>query len=105
MPEIKYNCYFHTWERWMDGTLIIGKLEFNYDFVAENDGDLSDTDHIINPFSEEGARKHFADMGIPNIEFVYPNYDYSDAISEMNKVDNLISNIIKITDKITKGNI
>jgi len=44
-------------------------------------------------------------MGIPNIEFVYPNYDYSDAISEMNKVDNLISNIIKITDKITKGNI
>jgi len=86
----------------MDGEIVIGNLRFIYDFVAEDSGDLGDADHIINPFSEEGARKHFADMGIPNIEFVYPNYDYSDAISEMNKVDNLISNIIKMTNKIRK---
>ena len=71
MPKIKYLCYFDTWSSWMDGDLIIGTLPISYDFVAEGEDHLGDADHILTDFSEEGARKHFAAHGIPDINIVY----------------------------------
>lgn len=78
MTKITYDCYFATWNDWMDGDLVIGTLRINYDFVAENHPDvdrggryLGDADHILTDFSEEGARKHFAAHGIHDIEFTY----------------------------------
>lgn len=78
MPEIKYLCYFDTWNDWMDGDLVIGTLRINYDFITENHQDLDrggrylgDADHILTDFSEEGARKYFAAHGIPDINIIY----------------------------------
>jgi len=81
MTEIKYRCYFNDWKNWMDGTLVIGSLEFDYDFVGEEIdevADLGDAEfryimaaHIITPLSEESARKHFASKGLHNVEFIY----------------------------------
>ena len=59
----------------MDGDLIIGTLRINYDFVAEGKDPLGDYDHILTDFSEEGARKHFAAHGIPNINIIYEMED------------------------------
>jgi hypothetical protein len=70
MPEIKYLCFFDEWSGFMDGHIIIGELHFNYDFVEYEDT-LGDFDHQITPFTEDAARQHFADHGIPNITFIY----------------------------------
>ena len=75
MTEIKYHCWFNTWDKFMDGELIIGDIHFNYDFVTEGEDHLGDGDHILAVFSEEGARNHFHAHGIHNIEFVYDKED------------------------------
>jgi len=73
MPQIKYHCWFDTWEGFMDGQLIIGDLHFNYDFVSSDTVEPDDTDPILVDFSEEGARQHFAAHGINNVTFIYDN--------------------------------
>lgn len=70
-PTVYYHCWFNTWDKFMDGELIIGDIHFNYDFVAEGEDHLGDGDHILANFSEEGARNHFAALGIHNIDIVY----------------------------------
>jgi len=72
MPEIKYLCYFPTWEdKIMDGELIVGNLHFEYNFVYEGEDYPGAADHILAVFSEEGARNHFDSHGIPNVRFLY----------------------------------
>jgi len=55
----------------MDGDLTHpdGTIEM-YDFVDSDNKD-SDKDIVLNPFTEDSARQHFADKGITNIKFVY----------------------------------
>lgn len=71
MPEYKYLCYFETWSGFMDGDLTHpdGTIEM-YDFVDSDNKD-SDKDIVLNPFTEDSARQHFADKGITNIKFIY----------------------------------
>jgi hypothetical protein len=76
MPEIKYLCWFDEWSGFMDGQLIIGNLRINYDFVSPDTPEVEDDNPIfLWPFTEDAARKHFADYGINNIKFIYDDKD------------------------------
>lgn len=74
MPEVIYRCYFSEWNLFMDGDLIIGDTCVTYDFVsqeqADEEGDVINL-YILNPFTEDEARKHFAAKGYNNIKFIY----------------------------------
>ncbi len=79
MSEVIYHCYFDEWDLFMDGDLIIGDTCVNYDFVSQKQADhemslLGAAEHgatILNPFTEDEARKHFAAKGHTNIKFIY----------------------------------
>ena len=74
MPEVIYRCYFGGWDSFMDGDLIIGESTVIYDFVsqeqADEEGNSPDL-NVLNPFTEDEARKHFAAKGHTNIKFIY----------------------------------
>lgn len=68
--KVKYICLFDDWDQWMDGILDTGVSSFEYDFVDVNNIDDS-SEIVLNPFTEAEARKHFAEKGYTNVEFVY----------------------------------
>ena len=74
MPEIIYRCYFDDWSMFMDGDLIIDGTTVPYDFVSEKQAKHEGYTHelnILNPFTEDEARKHLAEKGHNNIKFIY----------------------------------
>lgn len=79
MPEVTYKCYFDDWSQFMDGDLIIGDTCVAYDFISQKQANyemsiLNSTEHgaiILTPFTEEEARKHFAEKGHVNVKFIY----------------------------------
>jgi hypothetical protein len=68
--RIKYFCLFDTWDQWMDGILDTGLESIEYDFVDINNVD-DINEIVLNPFTEDEARKHFASKGFPDIQFIY----------------------------------
>lgn len=71
MRKVEYRCFFgNDWSDFMDGELFVdgesaGPVDFVSDYEAE-EGDL-----VLVPFTEDEARKYFADAGYPDVVFVY----------------------------------
>lgn len=77
MSEIKYICYFDDWSDFMDGDLVIDGVKQQYDFISEKQA-IEDREfqiigptNILNPFTEEEAKKHFERLGYSNVNFIY----------------------------------
>ena len=74
MPEVIYRCYFTEWDLFMDGDLIIdGKMRV-YDFISQKQYEEEDKPEgipVLNPFTENEARKHLAAEGYPDVKFIY----------------------------------
>ncbi len=74
MPEVIYRCYFEKWEDFMDGDLTVdGKMRV-YDFISQEQYEEEDKPEgipVLEPFTEDEARKHFATQGHTNVKFIY----------------------------------
>jgi len=81
MRKVEYRCYMENdWSGFMDGEFFVdGESAGDVDFVAKQDvleGDLlsdfaAPGDVFLEPFTENEARKYFADAGYPDVVFVY----------------------------------
>jgi hypothetical protein len=74
MPEIIYRCYFEKWEDFMDGDLTVDGEMRVYDFVSKEqweDEGKPEGIPVLEPFTEDEARKHFAAQGYPDVKFIY----------------------------------
>lgn len=69
--NVQYLCYFDEWVGFMDGEIKIGTLRFDYDFVAVGWEDGGEHENLLEPFTADAAREHFASRGIADIEIVY----------------------------------
>ena len=67
---VKYLCFFNDWSRFMYGILEVGDNYDEYDFVDVDHVD-DPSENVLDPFTEEEARKHFANKGYPNVRFIY----------------------------------
>jgi hypothetical protein len=63
MSKYTYQCYFDTWEGFMDGVLITPEYPDGMDFDFQSNDPIlggENTDHVLVPFTEEEAAKALA---------------------------------------------